>query len=80
MSINPKADLQDVEAWIELVKKGQTNKITDFFNRLAIPYYLLTGKTNEEWLEVLQFVKKQLEEEIIFFDNLKIKYSKNGTT
>jgi len=29
MSINPKADIQDIEAWIELVRKGKTNKNYD---------------------------------------------------
>ena len=68
MSINPKADLEDIEAWIKIIKKGEENKIINILNRIAVPYYLFNWKkTNKEWLEILQFKKTQLIEEIRFF-------------
>lgn len=72
MSINPKADLQDVEAWIELIKEGKKNKFTNFTNRLSIPWMI--GHSNEEWLEVLKFKRQQLLDEIKFIKYLKEKY------
>ena len=72
MSINPKADIQDIEGWIKLVKKGKTNKIIHFTNRLTlIPMF---WKSDDEWLELLKFAKKQKEEEIKFNGYLKKKY------
>ena len=74
MSINPEADLQDVKVWIKLVKEGKTSRIKNFLNRIAVPYYLVHWKkTSKEWLEVLNFKKKQLLEEIQFFKELKNK-------
>lgn len=72
MSINPKADLQDVEAWIELIKEGKKNKFTNFTNRLSHPWMI--GHSNEEWLEVLNFKRQQLKDEIKFIEYIKRKY------
>lgn len=65
MSINPKADLQDIEAQIRLVEKEKVKgKIYKFFNRFHLPF---TWKlSTDKWLEILNFKKKQLQEEIEF--------------
>lgn len=63
------AKLQDIEAWIEMVKEGQTSKLTHFLNRITFPYYF--GKTDKEWLEVLKFVRKQEIDKLKFFEKIK---------
>jgi hypothetical protein len=70
MSINPKSDIQDIEVWIKMIKEGKKNKLINILNRLSVPYYLFTGRSNNEWLKALRFKKKQLQEEIKFIQKL----------
>ena len=61
--------LQDLEVWIKIVKEGKTKKITHFLNRITSPYYF--GKTDEEWLKVLKFLRKQEINSLKFFEKIK---------
>lgn len=67
-----KTELQDIEAWIKIIRKGKSNKLHYVLNRLAVPSYLF--KSDDEWLEGLLFLKKQKIEQIKFFNKLRKKY------
>lgn len=75
MTMNPKVDLEGVNTWIKFVSKEKTEGRWCYWkHRLACPY--MWRVSTDEWLELLEFNKKQLEEEIKFKKELKIKYNR----
>lgn len=63
--------LQDIEVWIKMVKKGKKNKLTHFLNRWSVPYIAFKRYTDDEWLKILEFERKQEIERIKFEKSLK---------
>jgi hypothetical protein len=74
MSINPKADIQDIESSIEIWKESKNKKYVLLLQRIFFP--LTLGESVDEIIEHLEFKKKQLEEEIKFNKYIKNKYHK----
>ena len=60
------ARLQDIDAWIRLVEaEKQKGIIYRVGNRLACPF--MAFKSTNEWLDILNFERKQEIERIEFF-------------
>lgn len=57
--------LQDIEAWIKIVQ-AEKNKGKLYFwtNRLSVPF--MWNKSTDQWLEILEFDKKQEIERMAF--------------
>jgi len=56
-----KRTLQDIEAWIKIVKKGK------WWDTLLFPRYF--PNKHKEWLKDLEFLRKQEIEKINYFSN-----------
>ena len=67
--------LSDIEMWIQMVddekQKGIKGTLHKIGNRLSNPSMIF--KSTNEWLEILEFEKKQEIERLEFFDNIKKK-------
>ena len=63
--------LQDIEAWIKIVKEGKKSRLTHFMNRFAVPYIAFRGYTDDEWLKILEFERKQELEKIKFENSMR---------
>jgi len=65
------ATLQDIEAWIKMVKDGKKSRVTRFLNRFALPYVVYKGWSDNEWLKVLYFERRQETEKIKFYEKFE---------
>lgn len=63
--------LQDIDYWIEMVRKGKTSKVYHFLNRVSVPHVIMERCSDDEWLKILEFERRQEIERIKFFDRLK---------